>query len=130
MPDDSFDCQATAAVLRCGNSVALAGHVAMIIGMLAGMPNIWVKGSSALVWCAIVYLSVRVHLDARLFELLATHSPEQLDDWLEVAGLREKRSPRTIQDRRRGALRLWRALVAAVGIEIGLMLIGMFRVLA
>jgi hypothetical protein len=74
-----------------------------------------------------VYLSIRVKMDARFFELLAVHSGEQLDQWLDTTGLRKNAAPRTIQERRRGALRLWRALVAAVAIEIALLLLGMLR---
>jgi hypothetical protein len=132
MPDElpaSFDSLATAAVLRSGGSVALAGHVAVVISMLSESVG-WIRWCSILVWCSIVYLTIRVKMDARFFELLAVHSAEQLDQWLDTAGLRNKAAPRTIQERRRGALRLWRALVAAVAIEIALLLLGMLRWLA
>jgi hypothetical protein len=119
----SFDCVATAAVLRSGGSVALAGHAAALMSVLS-LSRGWIEWSALLVWCAVVYLSIRVRLDAQLFELLAQHPAEQLDHWLDAAGLRKHTSARTMEDRRRGAMRLWRALLVAVVIEIALMLAG------
>jgi hypothetical protein len=124
----SFDCRATAAVLRSGSSVALAGHVAAVMSALSplsGVPADGIKCCSMLVWCAVVYFSIRVKMDVLFFELLAEdHCAELLDDWLDAAGLRKKAGPRTMEGRRRGALRLWRALVAAVAMQIALMLAG------
>jgi hypothetical protein len=134
----SFDCRATAAVLRSGSSVALAGHVAAVMSVLSignGGSAAGIKCCSMLVWCAVVYFSTRVKMDVLFFELLAEdHRAEQLDDWLDATGLRKKAGPRTMEERRRGALRLWRALVAAVAMQIalmltGMMLTGMFRLL-
>jgi hypothetical protein len=122
----SFDCLATAAVLRSGGSVALAGHAAALMSVLS-ISRGWIEWGALLVWCAVVYLSIRVRLDAQLFELLAQHPAEQLDLWLDAAGLRKHRSPRTMEERRRGAMKLWRALVVAVVIEIALMLAGYLR---
>jgi hypothetical protein len=133
MPDElqaSFDCLATAAVLRSGASVALAGHVAVLITVLSmwnGGSTGWIKWCSVAVWCSVVYLTIRVKIDSRLFELLAVHPAEQLDRWLDTARLRKNAAPKTIQERRRGALRFWRALVGAVVVEIALMLLGMLR---
>jgi hypothetical protein len=78
----------------------------------------WFVLCSTLIWCIGVVLSVLVEIDARFFELLAEQPPENLDRWLEAAGLRTKSTSRTIPERRRAALRLWRALVAAVGWQI------------
>jgi hypothetical protein len=133
MPDElraPFDCLATAAVLRSGASVALAGHVAVLIAVLSmwnGGSGGWIKCCSVAVWCSVVYLAVRVEIDGRFFELLAVHPAEQLDRWLDTTRLRKNAPPKTIRERQRGALRLWRALVAVVVIEIALMLLGMIR---
>jgi hypothetical protein len=132
MPDEipaAFDCLATAAMLRSGNSVALAGHVAAVISALSGTVG-WIKWSTILVWCCVAYLSIRVKMDERFFELLAVHPADQLDQWLHAAGLRKNARSKTIQERRCGALRLWRVLVAAVAIEIALLFLGMMRWLA
>lgn len=133
MPNEfpaSFDCQATAAVLRSGSKLALAGHVAVAISVLSmwnGGAAGWIKWCSVLVWCAVVYLAIRVKIDALFFELLAIHAGEQLDEWLHATGLRKNTTPKTIPERRRGALRLWRALVAAVAAQIALMLLSLLR---
>jgi hypothetical protein len=126
----SFDCQATAAVLRAGSSVAIAGHVAAIVTLFPiskDGPAAWIAFGSLLLWIAGVYLAIRVHIDARFFELLAVHPASQLDRFLEVAGLRKKILPGTISERRRGALRLWRALVFAVATQVALLLLAIFR---
>jgi len=129
MGTDSFDCRATAAVLRSGNNASVAGHVAAVISALSIRSGGWITMCALLVWCAVVYLSARVRMDALFFQLLADHPADQFDDWLKAAGLRKHTPPRTIQERRRGALRLWRALVVAVAIEIVLTLAGVLRLL-
>jgi hypothetical protein len=129
MPDEppaSFDCLATAAVLRSGATIALAGHVAVVISVLSESA-VWIKWCSILVWCLIVYLAIRIKIDVRFFELLAVQPAEHLDAWLNTNGLRKSTRPKTIPERRRGALRLWRALMAGVAIEIALLLLAMLR---
>jgi len=122
-----FDCRATAALLDTGAGLALAGHVAALVSMLSTATPTPLKLASALVWCGIVYVAIRVKMDSRFFELLASHPAEELDAWLDAAGLRKAGEPRSIADRRRGALRLWRGLVVAVVIEIVLMLLAVGR---
>ena len=124
---DSFDCRATAAVLRSADSAAVAGHVAAVISALSIGSR--TAKCALLVWCAVIYLAVRVRMDALFFELLADHPAEELDNWMNAAGLRKHMPPRTMQDRRRGARRLWRVLLIAVSIEIALTLAGVFRLL-
>jgi hypothetical protein len=125
----SFDCQATAAVLRSGSHAALAGHAAAILTLFpfsrGGAPA-WIAFGSLLLWSAAVYLGIRVQIDARLFELLASQPAEQLDRFLEAAGFRKHVQPRTISQRRRGALRLWRALLCAVAAQVALLLLAIF----
>jgi hypothetical protein len=101
-----------------------------VLSMGNGGSAAWIERCSMLVWCAVVYLATRVKMDALFFELLAENQDaadraEQLDGWLDATGLRKNAGPRTIEDRRRGALRLWRTLVAAVAAQIALMLAGM-----
>jgi hypothetical protein len=120
--DERFACRATAALLRSGSSIALAGHVAALLAILM-KPEIWWPLPA---WCALVYFVVRVELDARLFELLAEsshaealdHDANALDEWMASAGLRKASGSRTIADRRRGAIHLWRALLAALIVEL------------
>src|SRR5579863_9689950 len=129
----AFDSRATAAVLRSGSSVALAGHTAAVISVLSignGGSVAWIECCSMLIWCAVVYFAVRVKMDVLFFELLAEDQragdqrAADLDGWLDAAGLRKNAGPRTIGERRRGALRLWRAMVAVVAMQIVLMLAG------
>lgn len=129
-PSASFDCRATSAVLHSGASVALAGHAAAFIAAVLLRSAGWIALCALLVWCVVIYLATRVKMDAQFFELLADHPADQLDAWLATAGLRKNSSPRTIPERRRGALRLWRALAAAFTIEIAFVLAGAFRSLS
>lgn len=98
--------------------------------MYHGGPSSWIALCALLVWCVAVYLAIRVKIDVEFFELLATHPPEQLDAWLAATGLRKATLPRNIPERRRGAMRFWRALLAAVAIEIALLLASLLRLLA
>ncbi len=124
MPAD-FECRATAAMLDSGGSLALAGHVAALMGVLMPGGCVWLRACSILVWCVIVYLALRLKLDSRFFELLASHSPQEFDQWLQSSGLRKNASPtRSMVDRHRGAMRLWRALVITVVVEMSLAVAG------
>jgi hypothetical protein len=122
-----FDCRATAALLDTGGSLAMAGHVAALVTLLSAGGGSWIQLCSAVMWCAIVYGAVRVKMDCGFFALLASHPAEQLDSWLEATNLRKAGPSRTIADRRHGALRLWRGLVAAVVFEMLLMLAAVGR---
>ena len=123
----SFDCRATAALLHSGSSVALAGNVAAVIAAICIRSAGAIAFCVLIAWCAVVYLAIRVSIDARFFELLANHPVDQFDSWLNATGLRKTSTARTIQERRRGAIRIWRALIAAAAIEIAMTLIGVFR---
>jgi len=123
-----FDCRATAALLRSGSTAVLAGHAAALMSVLAIGPSgiaLWIAFCAVVVWSVVVYLAIRVKIDVGLFELLAEHPTEELDEWLKTARLRDEVAPRTIAERRTGALKLWRRLVVAVGIEVALALISL-----
>ena len=115
MSAKSIDCKATAAVLRSGATVTLAGHVAAGLAILTGA---WIALGAILVWCVMVYFAVRVKIDSGLFEVLADHGPDELDAWLRATNLRSQASQRSLTERQRGALRLWRILTACVILEI------------
>jgi hypothetical protein len=125
----SFDRRATAAVLRSGASIAIAGHVAVVMSVLLTRHG-WITWGSLLAWCTMLYLAIRVEIDSKMFDLLAAHPAEHLDAWLDAAGLRKNTAPRTILERRRGALRLWRALVVTLVVQITLLLLAVLHSLA
>jgi hypothetical protein len=123
----SFDCRATAAMLRSGRILSLAGHAAALMSVVPVWKDHWIAVGAIVIWCIGVVLAVLVEIDARFFELLAEQSPEYLDRWLVAAGVRRSSPSKTIPERRQGALKLWRALVAAVAWQIALLLIAMIR---
>jgi len=133
-PSVRFDAQATASVLRAGGRVALASNAAAVLTLLPlskGGTAAWIAGGSLLFWCAVVYLAVRVAMDARFFELLADErDADELDAWLDSAGLKKRGAPRTMADRRRGALRLWLALTMVAAAQIGLIVVSILSLLA
>jgi hypothetical protein len=123
----SFDCRATAAMLRSGRVLSLAGHAAAVMSVVPSWKDHWIAVGAIVIWSIGVILAVFVEIDARFFGLLAEQPPEYLDRWLEAAGLRRNSRSKTIPQRRQGALKLWRALVAAVAWQIALLLVAMLR---
>lgn len=70
-------------------------------------------------WGYLVYLQVRVALDAALFESLGRGAAvEEIDQFLVTAGLVGKVKTRTDLDRCLGAVRLWRRLLVALVVEL------------
>lgn len=125
----SLECRATAAVLGSGAGIAIAGHVAVVMSVLLTRHG-WITWGSLLAWCTMLYLAIRVKIDSKMFDLLAAHPAEHLDAWLDATGLRKNTAPRTILERRRGALRLWRALVVTFVVQIALLLLAVLHSLA
>ena len=118
----SAECRITAALLRSFRSVAFAGHAAAIVaGLRAAQGSSgWLYLLSILSWGLVVYLSVRVDFDARLFAAFAEDpegAPGQLDQFL------SRTNRRGIPERRRGALRLARMLVIAWLAQVGALIV-------
>ncbi len=129
---ESFDCLATAAVLRSGRGLSFASHASALLVVLPlsrGGIAYWVGFASLPVWCVAIYFAIRVAVDVQFFELLASHPPEQLDTWLAASGLRKAAAPRSLTERRNGALRWWRILVGAVSLQIALTLLAILMLL-
>jgi hypothetical protein len=123
-----LDCRATAALLRSGSSVALAGHLAAVMSVFtvaAGGVAAWIATSAIAVWCVVIYLAIRVNIDAGLLELLADKPAEELDEWFNATGIRKNIPHRTIAERRNGAVRLWKRLMAAVAVQIALLMLAL-----
>lgn len=119
-----IDWQGTAALLRAGFRVSMAGHVGAVLAAL-GTPGP-ARLAALAAWGYLVYLQVRVSLDAELFTLLANGAtPVDLDGFLVRAKLIKTARERTDEDRCRGALRLWRQLIAVLVLELIAAVIGL-----
>ncbi len=114
-------------MLRSGRVLSLAGHAAAVMSVVPVWKDHWIVFGGIIIWCIGVVFAVLVEIDARFFEMLAEQPPEYLDRWLEAAGFRRRSPSKTIPERRQGALKLWRALVAAVAWQIALLLLAMLR---
>jgi hypothetical protein len=117
-----------ACLLRAGLGASMAGHAGAVLaglGMLhrgAGPAHAVALGA----WALLIYLQLRVHLDAELFQWLAEGgSMEELDTFLERTGLRKRSGERSADERLRGALGLWRQLLAVLVIELAAAAIGL-----
>ncbi len=108
----AFDCRATAALLRSLGTLVWASHVGAVV---SASYHTWIP---LVAWGVVLYLGVRVRLDAELLELLASapdQAPGRLDRWLLRANLRRSTTPdRDIVDRCQGSRRLARNLVMAL----------------
>jgi hypothetical protein len=74
-----------------------------------------------LFWPAAFYIGLRVAIDASLFRELALADQGNgtaLDELLRQRGLARGRPGRTISDRSRGAVKLWKRLIAITGIQV------------
>ena len=129
------ECIATASLLRSGSTLVLTAHVG---AALAGFHihsqshGIWFCFASLLCWCAVVYLAVRIKIDAGFFVLLAAdpdHAPEELDHFLDKAGLRKVTKSRTIDERCQGAIGLWRKMVAVLVLQLFLLFLAEIKLL-
>ena len=120
--DSKFDCRATASLLRSGESLALASHAGALAAVICAPHARWICVASLLCWAAAVYFAVRVRVDAALFELLAEDATASalglLDNFLTRAGLKSKAVARGLDERRTGAIGLWRNLAAAVALQL------------
>jgi hypothetical protein len=115
-----FECGATASLLDSGRTLAHASHVAAVV---AGVGVILAHAAVVRVVCAVsmscwlagCYFAVRVAIDASLFRELAGDPSERcrdLNEWL------HSDAERTLADRNRGALALWRWQVVLLVVQL------------
>jgi hypothetical protein len=115
-----FECGVTASFLSSGQLLCNASNCAAIIaaaGMFLTHARLWFAGS-ILCWPVACYLGIRVAIDASLFRELAVAPLDrgsELDEALRVP------PGRTISERSRGALRLWKGLIAAVVVQLSIL---------
>ncbi|MGA3028151.1 MAG: hypothetical protein ABSF98_25660 [Bryobacteraceae bacterium] len=115
-----FECRATASLLDSGQTLASTSRVAAVIagvGLILTRSTVVQVASavSMMCWLAGCYLAARVAIDASLFRQLADDPSERcrdLDEWL------HRDTERTLTDRTRGALALWRWQVAVAVVQL------------
>ncbi len=121
-----FECSVTASFLESGRVLANAGHAGAIVAAFGaafahGRGNQMMFAASILCWLVECWVAFRVAIDASLFRALAT-DPEDggrmLDELLTGWGLRRNLQPRSLSDRSRAAIGLWRRQAAALAIQL------------
>ena len=119
-----FECGFTASFLRSGQVLSNASHCAALIagaGILLTHARL-LFACSLLCWPIACYLGVRVSIDEALFRELGRASEDagcELDEMLGV------RPGRTISERSRGALKLWKSLIVAVAVQISMLAVAL-----
>jgi hypothetical protein len=127
-----FDCGVIASVLDSGRSVAQAGHAAAVVaglGVMLAHSSIarLIFAASILCWPAACYLAVRTRLDASLFRAIAGDPAEgsrRMDELLRSWGLIRAPKERTLDERMRGALALWRRQQVVFAIQLAALVAG------
>ena len=113
-----------ASVLRSGAVIAQAGHVlALVAGFGWFSTGRWAFTVSLLAWLFHCYIALRVAIDAALFADLPGRE-DALDEWLVRFRLRRSTTPRSLDDRTRAALRLWKLQLAAFALQAILLALG------
>ncbi len=120
-----FECGVTASFLRSGQAIGGFSNAAAIVAGVGlflshGTAERMALAASLLCWPVACYLGLRVRIDEGLFRDLAVE-PErragELDELLRGWGMARATRERSISDRSRGALRLWRQMVAAAAVQ-------------
>ena len=121
-----FECGVTASLLSSGRSLTTVSNCAAVVGA-AGILLAHSGTARAILvppvlfWPVACYFSLRVAIDAALFRELALADQDNgtaLDELLRQRGLARGRLGRTISDRSRGAVKLWKRLIAITGIQV------------
>jgi hypothetical protein len=121
-----FECAIAASFLSSGRVLANIANCAALIAAAGSLLAHTLSArllfaTSLLCWPVACYFGLRVSIDARLFRELARAPDEggqSLDDLLRAWGLGNAKSGRSLADRSRGALRLWKRLIAAVAVQL------------
>jgi hypothetical protein len=124
-----FDCEVTAGFLESGRVLCQVANAAAIISGIngAGFNGAAINCAGVLTvvslaaWMIGIWYSVRVAIDRSLFRTLAAN-PEARADWLDSLLLEWKlvkvAGSRSIAERSRGALQLWRMQAAALIVQL------------
>ena len=120
-----FDCEVTAGFLDSGRTLSNIANAAAIIAGLStsGIP----LGLSLAAWLVESWFAVRVAIDRSLFRTLAAN-PQDGADWLDALlvdwKLIKAAKSRSMADRSRGALGLWRMQAAALSVQLAALAVG------
>jgi len=125
-PKPQVECALAAAFLQSGRVASNAANISALIGaagaLVSHVPAArWLFAASLVAWAAGCYFGLRVAADAALFRALGPEPGERadiLDEALRAWGLGNGKPGRTIAERSRGAIRLWRSLIAAVALQL------------
>ena len=122
------ECVVTASLLRSGQVLANAGNCAAVmaaVGLLLSHVEAarLLFAASILCWPMAVYLGVRVAIDASLFRDLAgelADGGQTLDKLLRDRGLMRARPERTLAERSRAAIRVWKHMIVIVAVQLAI----------
>lgn len=113
----------TSRLLRTARGLALLNLLALALALHGAALPLWALGLhlALTVWLALLH--VRVAFDAALFaDIGAQHyTLDELDDALHTLALRPRGPARSLQNRARGALHLWRLLLLASAAQLALL---------
>jgi hypothetical protein len=132
--NSGLDSRVIASFLESGRTMANAGQAAAIVagfGSIAGhaaLPRL-LFASSLVCWLAEGCFAARVRLDAALFQHLAEQPEEpwrRVDELVNSLSHRRAGEHRDIEDRRRGALTLWRRQVIALALQFVILISAVF----
>ena len=128
--DGDFDCKVTASFLDSGRVLANAAHAGAILAGLGCFISLAIAARaffliSILFWFAGCWFAVRVAIDASLFRALTgSEDLQKLDALLSRWRLVKQPKDRGIEDRSRGALRLWRRQATVLTLQLSALLAG------
>jgi hypothetical protein len=130
--NSSLECGVTASFLRSAKMLANASHCAALIGaagvlLASSLPARLIFAASVLCWPGACYLGLRCAVDAYLFRdlpLAEEGAGKAMDSVLRAHGLIRNASDRPLADRCRGALALWKRMVALVSLQVLAVLAG------
>ena len=122
------ECVVTASLLRSGQVLANASNCAAVmaaVGLLLSHVEAarLLFAASVLCWPMAVYLGVRVAIDASMFRDLSgelADGGQALDKLLRDRGLSRARPERTLAERSRAAIKIWKRMIVIVAVQLAI----------